>query len=51
MGEVEKLVADSDGNLVMTLSPQTLNQMGWTEDTVLEWTIEEDGNVFVKEKK
>ena len=40
---------DKDGDLVLVLPTDLINQMGWTEETLLEWETEEDGKVFLKE--
>lgn len=36
---------DEDGELVITLSEALLSQMGWSEDTILEWEL--DGDVAI----
>jgi len=36
---------DENGELVITLSEALLSQMGWGEDTLLEWEL--DGNVAI----
>ena len=42
-------VPDSD-DVTITLNPELIERMGWTEDTVLVWEVTEDGKVYIKAK-
>ena len=42
-------VPDSD-DVTITLDPELIERMGWTEDTVLVWEVTEDGKVYIKAK-
>ena len=46
LGEV---VEQEDGELAVQLPINMLNQMGWDERTLLEWMIDEEDNVYLKE--
>lgn len=41
------ILEDSDGQLLLDLS-DIINQVGWAEDTVLEWDVTEEA-VFIRE--
>lgn len=45
-----KVVEDSDGQLLLEFDVETLNQMGWDEETMLEWIIDEE-EVTLREAK
>lgn len=47
MGEV---IEDDEGELVLQLPVELLNQMGWDEETLLEWHIEGE-EVYLREQK
>lgn len=47
---IGEVVEDEEGELVIELPLDMLNQMGWDEHTLLEWLIEED-KVILKEKE
>ena len=36
---------DENGELYIDLPPEMMEEMGWNEDTILEWRIFEDGTV------
>jgi len=42
---------DKDGELFIEFPAELLNQMGWAEDTLIEWLIGDDGKVTIKEFK
>jgi len=42
---------DKDGELFIEFPVELLNQMGWAEDTLIEWLIGDDGKVTIKEFK
>ena len=48
MAETMTILEDSDGQLLLDLSG-VVDQMGWTEDTILEWEVTETGAIL-KEK-
>ena len=33
---------DTNGNAIVQFPVELLNQMGWTEDTLIEWIISDD---------
>ena len=41
---------DKDGELFIELPVELLNQMGWAEDTLIEWLIDDD-KVTIREHK
>lgn len=43
------VLEDSDGQLCIDIS-SIMNQVGWTEETILEWEITESGAIL-KEKE
>lgn len=43
------LQEDENGDLILEFPADILNQMGWTEDTLLEWEISEKGAI-IREK-
>lgn len=45
MLETSTVEEDENGELVITLSEALLSQMGWSEDTILEWEL--DGDVAI----
>lgn len=42
---------DKDGELFIEFPADLLNQMGWHEDTLIEWLVSNDGSVSIKEVK
>ena len=42
---------DKNGDLFIEFPPELLNQVGWHEDTLIEWLIGDDGSVTIKEVK
>lgn len=42
---------DKDGELFIEFPAELLNQMGWHEDTLIEWLIDDDGSVAIREIK
>ena len=47
---IGEVVEDMDGNLCVELPVDMLWQMGWDENSLLEWIIEED-EVYIREKE
>ena len=45
-----KVVEDDDGELLLEFDVETLNQMGWDEETMLEWIIDEE-EITLREAK
>tara|TARA_Y100000385_G_C12682729_1_gene462844 strand:+ start:242 stop:445 length:204 start_codon:yes stop_codon:yes gene_type:complete len=45
-----KVVEDDDGEMLLEFDVETLNQMGWDEETMLEWIIDEE-EVTLREAK
>ena len=45
-----KVVEDADGELLLEFDVETLNQMGWDEETMLEWIIDEE-EITLREAK
>ena len=45
MAEELKVFEDSDGQLCIDISA-LMNQVGWTEETMLEWELTEQGAVL-----
>ena len=45
-----KGVEDDDGELLLEFDVETLNQMGWDEETMLEWIIDEE-EITLREAK
>jgi hypothetical protein len=45
MAEALKVLEDSDGQLVIDISA-IMNQVGWTEETLLEWELTENGAIL-----
>lgn len=43
-------IEEENGELVLPLPVELLSQMGWTEETILEWSLDENGGVFIREK-
>lgn len=41
---------DEEGNAILPIPEPVLNEMGWKEGTVLEWTDNQDGSFMLKEK-
>ena len=46
IGEVEE---NASGEMVLNLPFDLISQMGWTEETLLEWEVAEDDKVLLKE--
>ena len=44
------VIETEDGELAIELPTEMLNQMGWVEETILEWFIEPE-KVIIKEVK
>lgn len=42
---------DKNGDLFIEFPAELLNQVGWHEDTLIEWLIGDDGSVTIKEVK
>jgi hypothetical protein len=45
-----KVVEDDDGEMLLEFDVETLNQMGWDEETMLEWIIDEE-EITLREAK
>lgn len=41
---------EESGDLILELPPELIDEMKWDENTILDWTIE-DNKVFIKENK
>lgn len=48
MTHVTKIIENEDGELLVEFPLEILDQMGWNEDSILEWIIEDD-QVFLRE--
>ena len=46
---IAEVIEDADGELVLELPVQVIDQMGWDKHTLLQWIIEEE-NVYLTEK-
>lgn len=46
---IGNVVEDENGELLLEFPVELLNQMGWDEGTLLEWMIDEEQNVILKE--
>lgn len=38
---------NESGDLYITLDPSVLNQLGWTEETLLEWELDDNGTARI----
>lgn len=45
---VETVTENETGELILPIPVDLLSQMGWTEETILEWEIE-DNKVYLRE--
>jgi len=45
---IAEVVEDDNGELMLQFTADMLKQMGWDEQTLLEWVIEEE-DVFIRE--
>ena len=45
---VETVVEDEKGDLILPIPVELLSQMGWAEETILEWEVDGD-KVYLKE--
>ena len=45
---VETVNEDEEGSLILPIPTELLNQMGWTEETILEWEVS-DNKVYLRE--
>lgn len=50
MTYIMEVQEDSNGEAIVQFPVELLNQMGWTEETLIEWIIS-DGVVTVREVK
>ena len=48
MTYVTKIIENEDGELLVEFPLEILDQMGWNEDSILEWIVEDD-QVFLRE--
>lgn len=46
---IAEVIEDADGELVLELPVQVIDQMGWDEQTLLQWIVEEE-SVYLTEK-
>ena len=46
-----KVIENENGELLLEFPVELLNQMGWHEDTILEWLTDEEDSVILKEKE
>ena len=46
---IGEVVEQDDGELAIQIPIDMLNQMGWDEQTLLEWLIDEEDKVYLKE--
>lgn len=46
---IGNVVQDDDGELLLEFPVELLKQMGWDEGTMLEWMIDEEEKVILKE--
>jgi hypothetical protein len=46
---IGNVVEDESGELLLEIPVDMLNQMGWDEGTLLEWMIDEEERVYLKE--
>lgn len=46
---IGNVVEDEDGEMLLEFPIELLKQMGWDEGTLLEWLIDEEENVILKE--
>ena len=46
---IGNVVQDDDGELCLEFPVELLKQMGWDEGTMLEWMIDEEEKVILKE--
>lgn len=42
---------DKDGELFIEFPAELLSQMGWHEGTLIEWLMDDDGKVTIKENQ
>jgi hypothetical protein len=47
---VVKLEEDENGDLLLPFPDALLDEMGWKEGTVLNWEINDNGQVIIKEQ-
>ena len=48
---VVELEEDENGELLLPLPLELINQMGWDEETILDWELMENGTIVLKEVK
>ena len=46
---IGNVVEDENGELLLEFPVDMLSQMGWDEGTLLEWMIDEEERVYLKE--
>ena len=46
---IAEVIEDEDGELVLELPIQVIDQMGWDKHTLLQWIVEEE-SVYLTEK-
>lgn len=48
---VVELEDDGEGELLLPLPLELINQMGWDEETILDWELMDNGTILLKEVK
>lgn len=48
---IGQVVEDENGELLLEFPVELLKQMGWDEGTLLDWMIDEERNIVLKEKE
>lgn len=46
---IGNVVEDENGELLLEFPVDMLSQMGWDEGTLLEWMVDEEERVYLKE--
>lgn len=46
---IGNVVQDEDGEMMLEFPVELLKQMGWDEGTLLEWMIDEEEQIILKE--
>jgi bifunctional DNA-binding transcriptional regulator/antitoxin component of YhaV-PrlF toxin-antitoxin module len=46
---IGKVVQDEDGEMMLEFPVELLKQMGWDEGTLLDWMIDEEEKIILKE--
>ena len=48
---IGKVVEDEQGEMMLEFPVEMLKQMGWDEGTLLEWMVDEEERIILKEKE